>query len=119
MLHRGFLHRDVGIPAVFLLPDPVEMTPFVPGRFEHVLQEAQVDETLQDQVGRLRKAMADLDIAGSCRGVIQPSDMAVEMKDYYTSCKNAHQPVSLCSSVANPKLHHTPRITTSSCLLDY
>ena len=37
MLHRGFLHRDIGIPTVFLLPNPVEMTPFVPGNFEHAL----------------------------------------------------------------------------------
>jgi len=94
MLHKGFLHRDIGMSAVFLLSDPIKMMPFVPGSFERVLQQTQDDQILQDQVERLRTAMADLEITDSCHGVIQPSDMAVEIKDYYVSGKNAHQPVS-------------------------
>ena len=95
MLHKGFLHRDTGIPGVFRLPDPIEMTPFVPGNFEQVLGQPQAwkdDRVLQDQVERLQKAIADLGITGSCRGVIQPSGMTIKMKDYYASGGNAHNP---------------------------
>ena len=101
MLHKGFLHRDIGMAAVFLPPNPIKMTPFVPGSFERVLQHAQDDRMLQGQVERLRKVMADLEIAGSCHGVVQPTDMSVEMKEYYTSGGNAHKSVSLGSSIVN------------------
>ena len=98
MLHKGFLHRDIGTAAIFCLPDPVEMTPFLPGNFELVLDQGQAgrdNRVLQDQVERLQKTMADLEITGSCRGVVQPSDMSVEMKGYYASGGSAHQPVSV------------------------
>lgn len=101
MLHKGFLHRDIGIPGVFRLPNPIEMAPFVPGNFERVLGQPHAgkdDQILQDQVERLQKAIADLGITGSCCGVVQPSDMTVEMKDYYASGGNAHQPVSVSIS---------------------
>lgn len=97
MLHKGFLHRDIGIAAVFRLIDPIEMTQFVPGSFSQVLGQPEAgkdDQILQDQVERLRKAIADLEITGSCCGVVHPSDMTVKMKDYYASGENAHQPVS-------------------------
>jgi hypothetical protein len=97
MLHKGFLHRDIGVAGVFRLPDPIEMTPFVPGNFSQVLGQPEAgkdDRMLQDQVERLRQAIADLGITGSCRGVVQPSDMTVEMKDYYASDEKVHQSVS-------------------------
>ena len=96
MLHRGFLHRDIGIPTVFLLPNPVEMTPFVPGNFEHALgKTGKDDKVLQDQVERLREGVTDLGIAGACSGVVQPSGMAVGMKDYYSSGGNSHRSASV------------------------
>jgi len=94
MLHRGFLHRDIGAPTVFLLRDPVEMASFVPGNFEQVLGESQDwkdDQILQDQVERLREAIAELRITSACSGVVEPSDMAVDMKDYYASGGNTHK----------------------------
>jgi len=108
MLHKGFLHRDIAMATVFLFPDPIEVSPFVPGNFERALAQPQVeedDQILQDQVARLQKAIADLDITGTCCGVVQPSDMTVEMKDYYTSSESAHQPVRV-------SLYHPP---TSYC----
>ena len=78
--------------GVFLLSDPIEMTPFVPGDFSQVLGQIQAgedDRILQDQIERLQKTIADLGITGFCRGVVQPSDMTVEMKDYYASGGNA------------------------------
>jgi len=97
MLHQGFLHRDIGMAGVFRLTHPIEMTPFAPGSFSQVLGQPEAgkdDQILQDQVERLRKAIADLEITGSCCGVVQPSDMTVKMKDYYASGESAHQPVS-------------------------
>ena len=97
MLHKGFLHRDIGTAGVFCLLDPIEMAPFVLGNFSQALGQpgaGKDDQMLQDQVERLREAIADLGITGSCRGVVQPSDMTVEMKDYYASGGKAHQPVS-------------------------
>lgn len=73
------------------------MTPFAPGNFEQVLETTQAgndDKILEDQVERLRKAIADLEITGACCGVVQPSDMAVKMKDYYGSGGSAYKPVS-------------------------
>ena len=96
MLHKGFLHRDIAMHGVFLLLDPVEMKPFVPGNFSQVSEQPWEDgQILQDQVERVRKAIADLGITGSCRGVVQPSDMTVKMKDYYASIESADKPVSL------------------------
>jgi hypothetical protein len=98
MLHRGFLHRDVAIAGVYRLPDPMEMTAFAPGNFEQILGQPEAgkdDQILQDQVERLRQAIADLGITGACCGVLQPSDMTVEMKGYYASGDNAHQSVSV------------------------
>jgi len=112
MLHKGFLHRDIGIPTIFLLPDPTEMIPFVPGNFGQVLEQSQAgkdNQILQDQVERLRKAIADLGITGSCCGVVQPSDMAVEMKIHYASGENAHQPVSVPLSAAGPMTTTIPQ----------
>jgi len=122
MLHRGFLHRDVGTPTVFRLSDPTEMTPFVPGNFEQALGETQAgedDQILRDQVQRLQQAIADLGIASACCGVVQPSDMAVGMKDYYTSGGNTRRSVSIYRSHRPmPWLEQPNRTITSSCLLD-
>lgn len=48
------------------------MTPFVPGNFEQVLEQPQAGEdlALQDQVERLRKAIADLGKTGACCGAV-------------------------------------------------
>ncbi|KAF9780967.1 hypothetical protein BJ322DRAFT_1082482 [Thelephora terrestris] len=95
MMHKGFLHRDVGMPGVFHLFDPIRMVPFVPGDFGQVLGQPEAwkgDQLLQDQVERLQKAVAGLGITDICHGVIQPSDMTVDMKDYYTSGGKAHRP---------------------------
>lgn len=104
-MHRGFLHRDIGIAGVFRLSNPIQMRPFVPGNFGQVLTWPQAetdDQVLQDQVELLRSAIAGLEITDSCRGVVQPSDMTVEMKDYYASGGNAHQPVSVFVSSHPP-----------------
>ena len=96
MLHKGFLHRDIGTAGVLCLLDPIEVAPFVLGNFSQALGRpgaGKDDQMLQNQVERLREAIADLGITGSCRGVVQPSDMTVEMKDYYASGGEAHQPV--------------------------
>jgi hypothetical protein len=37
----------------------------------------------------------DSRITGTCCGAVQPSNMTVEMKDYYASGENAHQPISV------------------------
>ena len=118
MLYKGFLHRDIAITGVLCLYDPIEMTPFVPGDFSQVLEQPWGDDQiLQDQVERLQKAIADLEITGSCCGVVHPSDMTVKMKDYYTSIENADPPVSLHppSSLAR-RLQRSCRIATNSCL---
>jgi len=110
MLHKGFLHRDIGTPTIFHLPDPIEMTPFVPGNFRQTLEQSKAgkdDQILQDQVERLRKAIADLGITGNCCGVVKPSDMTVEMKVHYTSSENAHQPVSVSIS-RQPDCYNNP-----------
>src|SRR5882757_4396012 len=96
MLHKGLLHRDIATATVFRLPNPIEMTPFVPGNFEQILSQAgKTDQALQDQVERLQKTIADLEITGTCCGVVQPSDITVEMKDYYVSGGNEHHCVSV------------------------
>ena len=96
MLHKGFLHSDIGTAGVFCLLDPIEMAPFALGNFSQALGQPEAgkdDQMLQGQVERLREVIADLGITGSCRGVVQPSDMTVEMKDYYASGGEAHRPV--------------------------
>ena len=57
---------------MFRLLNPIEMTPFVPGNFEQVLEQPQAGEdlALQDQVEWLRKAIADLGKTGACCGVV-------------------------------------------------
>ena len=101
MIHKGFLHRDIGMAGLFRFPNPTQMNPFVPGNFEGIIEGPQAgmdDQILQDQVERLRKAIADLEISDMCCGAIQPSDMTVEMKGYYASGGSAHQPVSVSVS---------------------
>jgi hypothetical protein len=51
-----------------------------PGKLRTSLGTTRSRQILQDE--RLRKAIADLGITGACCGVLQPSDMVVEMKDY-------------------------------------
>ena len=122
MMQKGFLHRDIGMPGVFYLFDPIQMAPFVPGDFSQVPGHPEAwneDKILQDQAERLRRAMADLEITDICRGVIQPSDMTVEMKDYYASGGKAHRPVSLSYESPVPRLQRSSRITTNSCLLNF
>jgi hypothetical protein len=107
MMHKGFLHRDIGMAGVFNLSNPTQRRPFVPGNFQEILGEPQAvtgDQVLQDEVERLRRAIADLEISDTCCGVVQPSDMAVEMKDYYASGGNAHQSVSLSVRTTTPLL---------------
>lgn len=105
MIHKGYLHRDIGVPGVFRLSDPTEMRPFIPGNFEGLLGETD-DQVLRDQVERLQNAIENLGITGICHGVTQPSDMSVEMKGYYASGGvGAHQPVSVYVS------YHSSAIT--------
>lgn len=109
MMHKGFLHRDIGMVGLLRVFDQTKVKAFVPGDFGGILEGPQAgadDQVLQDQVERLRKTIADLEIADTCCGVLQPSDMTVEMKDYYVSGGKAHQPVSLSTS------HHSTAVTT-------
>jgi hypothetical protein len=56
MLYKGFLHRDIAVAMVLHLPNPIEMTLFILGNFEHVLGQPQAgkdDQILQDQVKQL------------------------------------------------------------------
>lgn len=110
MIHKGFLHRDIGTADLYRLQTPTKMRPFVPGNFGQILGEPQVwkdDQVLQDQVERLRTAIADLGIEDTCCGVIQPTDMTVDMKDYYSSGGVAHQPVSTSVRASTPLLEHS------------
>ena len=124
MIHKGFLHRDIGTAGVFRLTDPTQMKPFAPGDFKVILGDIQAgmdDQVLQDQVSRLRRAITDLEIAEICCGVVQPSDVSVEMKDYYASGGSPHQPVSVscCGITTSQLLQHSHRTIMSSCLLGF